>query len=77
MRKCAHKIRGSKSSSAKLNESIVATCRDRQLSGEAVRALAREFGVSNKAMQLAISGETWAHVRPARQALTKELSDDQ
>jgi DNA-binding XRE family transcriptional regulator len=59
---------GEKHGLAKLTYAIVDECRRRHADGESQASLAREFGVSQKTMHRAISGETWrqAHALPVR-----------
>jgi NUMOD4 motif/HNH endonuclease len=47
---------------AKLTDAIVAECRIRHAAGESQGSLAREFGVTQNAMWMAIRGKTWRHV---------------
>jgi hypothetical protein len=55
--------RGSANGSAKLTEEIVTTCRWRYTNKIATPTqMAREFGVSDTSMFMAIKGETWKHV---------------
>jgi hypothetical protein len=54
--------RGEQCSWAKLDYLAVCICRLRKARGETPAALAREFGVSERAMGYAITGRTWAHV---------------
>jgi hypothetical protein len=51
---------GTRHPNAKLTEEIVLACRERHYEGnETQKALAREFGVSNNTMNMAIRGRTW------------------
>lgn len=56
------RARGSRNSKAKLTEASVAEVRARHRSGETIRSMAVEYGVSRVALRNAISGKTWAHV---------------
>lgn len=47
---------------AKLTDEIVRECRARVAAGESKAILAREFGVSRKAIIDAVNGRTWRHV---------------
>lgn len=64
--------RGSKQPRAKLSEWQVQQVRERHAAGEAILALAREFTVSQRALQLAVHGQTWRHVRTPVVTLTDE-----
>ena len=58
-------IQGSNNSHAKLTDDIVIECRERHyIGGEFQNALAREFSVTQAAMNnaIAITGKTWRHV---------------
>jgi len=53
--------RGEENSQAKLTKSRVLLLREKYASGSSnISALAREFGVSRRAIRFAIKGETWA-----------------
>ena len=47
---------------SKLTCQDVVSCRDRYRSGESAESLAREHGVANVTMRMALRGETWAKV---------------
>lgn len=53
---------GTRMANAKLTEAIVIEVRRRAASGESVRAMAREFAVSQPVMHNAIKGVRWAHI---------------
>lgn len=55
---------GERSASAKLTAETVMECRRRYAAGESQRALAREFGVHQSTVSLAITGVNWAHLEP-------------
>lgn len=57
-----HGRQGAAHHAAKLTAEIVLECRARYAHGEAIRALAREFGVRQPSMQKAIHGRTWKHL---------------
>ncbi|MGH7687805.1 MAG: HNH endonuclease [Candidatus Dormibacteria bacterium] len=65
--------KGSKHVRAKLTEWEVQQIRERHGAGEAILALSREFSVSQRAVQLAVRGETWQHVRTPALMPTAEL----
>lgn len=54
--------RGEGHHQAKLTAAIVVECRRRAAAGEQKIALAREFGISQSAMNAAILGKTWSHI---------------
>lgn len=56
------KPRGSAVPIAKLTEERVAEARRRRASGESIRSMAAEYGVSDVALGNAIAGRTWKHV---------------
>lgn len=56
---------GTQISRAKLTEAAVLECRRRHAAGEAVAALAAEYGVGRWTMAQALTGRTWAHVPEA------------
>jgi hypothetical protein len=47
---------------AKLTDEIVVQIRQRYLDGEKIAVLARECGVTNRAIETAVKGITWTHV---------------
>lgn len=53
---------GERNPNARLTAAIVVEARRRAALGEAVAALAREFGVSTSGMAKAISGRLWGHI---------------
>lgn len=57
--------RGSRNPRAKLTEQAVIEIRQCWTAGETQVSLARRFGVSRAAVQFALSGKNWAHVKEA------------
>lgn len=55
-------VRGERAGSAKLTDAIAVEIRRRHAEGEAVRALAREFGVSQPAVQKIVKGQSYRHL---------------
>jgi hypothetical protein len=55
-------VLGTRNHNAKLTEEIVRICRARSAAGETYAALAREFGVSERTMNVAVRGVKWRHV---------------
>ncbi len=56
-------IHGIRSVHARLTDEIVRECRERYAAGAATTvSLAAEFGVSQRAMWLAVNGKSWRHV---------------
>ena len=53
---------GSQVRNSKMTEAGVVEARRRHAEGEAIRALAREFGVGQVTMRRVLRGETWKHV---------------
>lgn len=60
----AGRQRGASHRDAKLSDAIILECRARNLAGEDLQALAREFGVSRPALYAAVIGRTWKHIAP-------------
>lgn len=48
---------------AKLRPSDIPTILERHRAGEAIRAIARDYSVSEKAIRQIFAGEAWSHVR--------------
>lgn len=55
-------LKGSKCGQAKLDESQVTAARAARAGGEKIRVLARQYGVSQRAMQFALRGRNWRHL---------------
>jgi hypothetical protein len=55
-------FKGSRCGQAKLNEAKVIAARAAHAAGEKIKVLARQYGVSQRAMQFALSGRNWGHV---------------
>lgn len=62
MRRDGTALFGMRATNVKLNDEAVRECRARAAAGEAVTALACEFGVTPSAMQNAVTGRTWRHL---------------
>lgn len=57
-----HNILGEDAPAATLTEQDVVAIRKRSAAGERYDLLAQEYGVSSRAIRLAVQGETWSHV---------------
>lgn len=69
--------RGTKIGISKLTDDIVAEARRRHALGQSGNSLAREYGVYDRTMWLALHGHTWKHVpMPARATLSQGTSHE-